>query len=173
MNYNAKKLPEDHAAAYFQCELSMVRLRSTPAEDLALALKRDPNRRDSCLSAVYVVGNEANDLLKIGYADNLKNRFSGLNTGSPVELKILHFVYFVDWIIAKNVESEVHRRLAAFRRRGEWFEVSLEVACEAIAETAVARKFRWWSAAERLKFAEFTHTVDLGMQRKAQLYGQA
>lgn len=173
MIYNLKKSPEDIAAAHFQCELSLDRLRMTPDHEIELAKTKDPRHHASCLSAVYVVGNAANTLHKIGYADNLKIRFNGLNTGSPVELYLRHFVYFVDFSIAKQVESGAHKRLSEYRRRGEWFEVTKEQAGEAIAAVALERKFRWWTAAERLEFVRFRRKVHHGMIEKANFYGQA
>lgn len=107
------------------------------------------------MSSLYVVANDANSLLKIGYADNLKNRIAGMNTGSPVGLRLVHFLYFVDGMIASDVEREVHKTLASYRRKGEWFEVNRDQAGDAIALAVNARRIKWWSEAERRKVGAF------------------
>lgn len=153
----------DWALGHFPCQLSQARLRRTPQEDIELALSRAPRGMLRILSAVYVIANAANDLVKIGYADNLGQRMSGLNCGSPVDLELVHFVYFVDEYIAKCVEGDAHRALAEHRRKGEWFNVTLDQAGEAIAQSANARRLRWWSEAERRKLRKF-------MERRRERY---
>lgn len=163
--------PFDRAVANFKCDLSKERLLRTPEEDLQLVKAKTSRNSSVYLSAVYVVGNTANSLLKIGYADHLKTRISGMNTGSPVELRLLHFVYFVDGILAKNIEGDTHRKLSAYRRRGEWFEVTLEQAAQGIAESVAARGYRWWSEAERIGLADFIKRSYERRQERVRLFG--
>lgn len=163
--------PVEWAIAHYRCELSQERLRSTPAKDVELALSRDPRGSVQMMSAVYVIGNAANNLMKIGYADNLKSRISGLSCGSPVELRLAHFVYFVDGFVCKTVETEAHKLLADRRRKGEWFEVTAEEAGEAIASSANARKFRWFSEEERRHLADFIRKSCAKYEERRRFFG--
>lgn len=165
-----KTSPYDRAIANFKCELSHQRLLSTPDEELALALGKLP-RGIANLSAVYVVGNDANSLLKIGYADNLRSRLSGLRCNSPVETKLLHFLYFVDGMVAKHVESAAHKTLAARRRHGEWFEASLEEVAWAIASVVSTNKLRWWTEEERHRLGRFIEQAYARHEERARLFG--
>ncbi len=65
---------------------------------------------------VYFV--RVGDLLKIGKADNVRKRLSGLQTGSPLKLELLA-------VAPGGLPEEVyfHESFAAHRRRGEWFEL--------------------------------------------------
>lgn len=54
--------------------------------------------------------------IKFGRATNVKSRFSGIQTGSPVKLVLLGSV-FVPW----EVEPEIHGYLKEHRSHGEWF----------------------------------------------------
>lgn len=132
--------------------MDRTRLLSTSKDEMGIVFSALPSSRmwiDPQLAAVYVVGNSANPLLKIGHADNLKHRFAGLNVGSPVDLQLLHFVFFVGRLVAKSVERQVHDALAAHRSRGEWFNVDLATASSAIAKVTTDRRLAWWTEAER------------------------
>lgn len=162
--------PYDKAVADFECALSPARLLETPADELVQALTL-ARRRTSELSTVYVIGNDANSLLKVGYADNLRTRFGGLNTGSPVTLRLVHFLHVVDGAIAIRVESETHKLLAEHRRKGEWFEVSLPDAAKALASVMITNKLRWWTEEERLRLAEAAKESAARYEERARFYG--
>jgi hypothetical protein len=164
-------LPHDWALVNFKCALCPERLRRTPTEDVELALRRGPRGTLQTVSAVYVVGNAANSLLKIGYADNLKHRMSGLNTGSPVDLQLLHFLYFVDCMVAGMVETAVHKELAEYRRRGEWFEVTMEQAGEAIANAVTSRRLKWFTEAERHEVSKFATECRAKHEERQRIFG--
>lgn len=146
--YHGNWSPHDQAVAHFKCALSRDRLLRTPDDEMKLLLSRALTKGSTGLASVYVISNDANGLLKIGYADYLKSRFSGLNCGSPVNLQLRHFVHVVDTVIAKRIEGEVHKILAEHRRKGEWFDVSLEVAAAALSQAMLANKVRWWTEQE-------------------------
>lgn len=154
MKLSSAQTAADIATHSLGVRMDPARLLKTPTHELTLALARNPDARsnrfiDPKLSAVYVVGNCVNSLHKIGYADNLKHRFSGLNTGSPVDLTLEHFVYFVGSLVAKTVEGRVHQLLASDRMRGEWFDVDVPTAANAIAQVAGEMKLKWWNEMER------------------------
>jgi hypothetical protein len=147
--------------------MDSTRLLATPVVEISLALGSAPRAQtwiDPQLSAVYIIGNDANDLLKIGYADNLKHRFSGMDCGSPVALRLLHFIYFVGRLVSKSVEGQVHDLLSDHRRKGEWFEVTLSEAAAAIAAVANERHLAWWTEGERRRLG--TIAIDHDNARK-------
>lgn len=74
-----------------------------------------------------------NGLVKIGRAANPRDRFSTIQCGSPLPLKLEFSVDVNDDVSAERV---LHRRLRPLRHHGEWFEISvpeaqfyLEVVC--------------------------------------------
>lgn len=79
---------------------------------------------------VYVIGS-ADNPVKVGLADKPAVRLAQMQVGNPDELRIHHEIAF-DWQVAEDVEKSVHRALAKFHRRGEWFNVSAAQAREAI-----------------------------------------
>lgn len=142
----------DRVLSYHTGTRNKERLVSTPQAEFDLLHTATPSRAvwiDPQMGAVYVIGNEANSLVKIGHADNLKHRFSGLNVGSPVELELLHFVYFAGRIVAKSVEQHVHSALAKYRRRGEWFDVDLPTIGNAISQVVFHRNLKWFTEEQR------------------------
>lgn len=151
---DSRQLAADIATHSLGIRMDQARLLATSKDECVLALSKNPDHRagrfiDPKLSAVYVISNEANSLLKIGYADNLRHRYAGLNVGSPVGLELEHFVYFVGGLIAKAVEGRTHQKLAEHRRRGEWFDVTVETAAKAIADAAGEMNLKWWNEMER------------------------
>ncbi len=71
---------------------------------------------------IYVIqaGNEGH--LKIGYAVDPQKRIRQLQTANSERLRILKIVPG-----ARQLEKQVHRDLASFRRTGEWFDAAPEV----------------------------------------------
>ena len=68
---------------------------------------------------VYFVEAEGTDMVKIGYARNLRARLSGLSVGSPHRLILLGTLPG-----GADLEAELHERLAEHRVNGEWFRRS-------------------------------------------------
>ncbi len=67
---------------------------------------------------VYFIGRaDGEGLVKIGYSADPQRRLGDLQTGSPVELAIIDTVPG-----SEDFEQELHARLSANRRHGEWFE---------------------------------------------------
>lgn len=163
--------PQDVAVAHFKCGMDNERLLSTPANELALAMGSVPRGQYYSLSTVYVIGNAANNLVKIGYADNLRARFSGLNCGSPVCLQLLHFVHVVDGMVAKLVEGKAHLLLAEHRRKGEWFEVDVSQAAAAIGAALATNKIRWWTEYERRRLPSFAAKATARHEQHQRIFG--
>lgn len=70
---------------------------------------------------LYVIRMGKTTWHKIGYADNLKARLSGLQTGNPTKLTV---------VIArkihspKTIESQLHQKYYRKRGPGEWFKLT-------------------------------------------------
>lgn len=56
------------------------------------------------------------ECVKFGRATNVKSRFSGIQTGSPVRLVLLGSVF-----VPGEVEAYIHDYLKEHRSHGEWF----------------------------------------------------
>lgn len=149
------------------------RIYSTPQEEIDLALAHRPRTQDSTnwidprLSCVYVIANEANDLCKLGHANDLRSRFSSMQTGSPVQLHIAHFIFVAGPPVAKWVEAFAHQLLKQHRIKGEWFRVDVETAAQAIAMPIIQRNLRWWSEEDRRKLGKEAAKVHCRDLRRA------
>lgn len=62
--------------------------------------------------------------IKIGYSNDPAERVRRLQTGSPVQLKLLGVVKCRSETHAKSVERLAHNIFYKQRRRGEWFRLS-------------------------------------------------
>lgn len=85
-------------------------------------------------SSTYVIGVEGSVLVKIGHARNPQRRLAGLQTGQPALLTLL-------WSQVGDYEKALHRKFAAYRVRGEWFDLTslgspVEIVKAAVAEIA-------------------------------------
>lgn len=131
------------------------RLFTTPQSEIELLLGHWPRKDygvswiDPRFSSVYVLANEANDLCKIGFANNLRSRLSSISGSSPVAVHVAHFVYVVGPPLSKWVEAQAHEGLKDCRVKGEWFRVSVEEAAQAIAMPIIHRGLLWWSEQDR------------------------
>lgn len=77
----------------------------------------EPATHKPPLTYVYVVGADDYRPVKIGKADDVKERLRGLQTGSPHKLDVRLAVR-----CEAVREKELHRYFAPFRRNGEWFD---------------------------------------------------
>ena len=68
---------------------------------------------------VYLI--KCNEWYKIGKAKNVNSRLSGLQTGSPYLLELLHAIHCKDY---SRAESYLHNVFADRRGLGEWFELT-------------------------------------------------
>lgn len=93
---------------------------------------------------------------KVGITSNLKSRLSTLSTGSPKPLEIYEYWDFAGQpISARAIERLFHKRNAAERLHGEWFDHPPDIARTLIelytraeiARSRPCRKESAWSAA--------------------------
>jgi hypothetical protein len=68
---------------------------------------------------VYVIKSSNSKLVKIGYAVKPEQRARELQTGSPGKLTVA-------WSLPghEQLERELHRRFADYRKNGEWFDLT-------------------------------------------------
>lgn len=73
--------------------------------------------RHTATRYVYVVGNSANRLVKIGRSVNVEERVKELQSMSPVAVSLLWHTE------AKHLaETDLHQYCSQYRVRGEWFD---------------------------------------------------
>lgn len=85
----------------------------------------------------YLIAADGTHLVKIGIAKDPMRRLKELQTGQPMELQLL-------WSVAGNYENDLHVHFAAYRVRGEWFDLTplgdpTDVVKEAVGEIEVSR----------------------------------
>ncbi|MFD0074295.1 GIY-YIG nuclease family protein [Streptomyces sp. NPDC127166] len=80
----------------------------------------------------YLIGASASRLVKIGIASDPAKRLAALQTGSPMLLSVL-------WSHPGDFERALHDRFAAYRRHGEWFDLSVLGDPLELVTTAVAQ----------------------------------
>jgi predicted GIY-YIG superfamily endonuclease len=80
---------------------------------------------------IYLIGSD-NSAIKIGYASNIKKRLASLQTGSPHELIVLWEFTGLTETEARKIERAAHEALKAKRLKGEWFDVTLDEAIDAV-----------------------------------------
>lgn len=68
-------------------------------------------------AVVYVIGERAAGVVKIGTTSNLRVRLKQLQTSSPQELRVL-WSFGGDW----RLEAHLHQRFADRQLKGEWFD---------------------------------------------------
>lgn len=71
---------------------------------------------------VYFIEAIGQNLIKIGRANNPRERHKRLSTGNPYKLKILNVIKYDE--TEENLERKMHKLFEEFRSNGEWFELS-------------------------------------------------
>lgn len=90
--------------------------------ELEKVLPEQVSSRVECRRSTYVYLIKAdNGLIKIGIASDVNGRFINIDSMSPVPLSLLFSFYNED---ALRVERKLHKRFAAKRVKGEWFNLS-------------------------------------------------
>lgn len=74
--------------------------------------------RSKALATVYFIQSVAGGLVKIGVSNHAESRLAALQTGCPVELRIVKRIDKVP----RTREAEIHKHFAAYRAHGEWFD---------------------------------------------------
>lgn len=84
-------------------------------------------------SAIYVIGADTGPV-KIGYASDIFQRLADIQISHWQTLKVHYAAWTSGRLTAGDVEKEAHAILdkAKLRVRGEWFDVSHQLACDTI-----------------------------------------
>lgn len=75
------------------------------------------------MAVIYVI-QATNGMLKIGMSSNPRARLQGLQTGSPLELRVVHR-RTVATPRARTAEKRIHHKFRDARVHGEWFKAEL------------------------------------------------
>ena len=79
------------------------------------------------MSYVYFILDTISNAIKIGKANDIHERLSGLQTGNPNELLVLHYDKCDSAETAFNLERKYHNKFNHLRVRGEWFKYDREI----------------------------------------------
>jgi len=74
------------------------------------------------MSYVYFILDNTSGAIKIGKANDIEERISGLQTGNPNELIVLHYIKCESVENAFNLEKYCHDKFHHLHVRGEWFK---------------------------------------------------
>lgn len=78
--------------------------------------------------AVYVAGADGWGFIKVGVTRNGNGRLQNLQTGCPVEIRILSMREGLSADHAADIETAIHLLLADYHSKGEWFSTTAEQA---------------------------------------------
>lgn len=101
------------------------------------------------MSYVYVAEDSAGQCCKIGMSDDPASRLGALRVANP-RLNIVEVYGSFERTVALAIEQTAHSVLSSFAISGEWFQVSPDVAREAI---EIAERFHDDASYLRLKTA--------------------
>lgn len=76
--------------------------------------------RTSCIYFIEIVLPEGESFVKIGKADDVKNRIGALQVGCPFRMEVAYY-FAVDKEVVTSVEGILHTIFKPFQYRGEWF----------------------------------------------------
>lgn len=99
----------------------------TPSDSDPLPPDRRWVRDGVCL---YVVGATHTGPLKIGITTSPDSRLASLQTGNHEKLSLFTYIVIPDK--SRWIEKTIHESLGLWRLHGEWFNISLPCAIEAI-----------------------------------------
>lgn len=86
-------------------------------------------------TAVYVITNTGQGVVKVGISDDPTRRLDTLQTGCPNELSLFYVAFHSE---AQRIETLVHHALRSKRVHGEWFQVSADAAKSEIGRAAAS-----------------------------------
>ena len=89
--------------------------------DASIDLGPAKKRRRASESHIYAIGDAEARFIKFGLAANPKARLAGIQTGSPLDLRLLATLCVGSRRNAFNFEYALHRAAGRFHIRGEWF----------------------------------------------------
>lgn len=137
VNYTKRAVRTDGVGFYLRLvQGDGVVFRERPATESAEnPYHPDPKAKERrrAKRSVYFVQPIHGGLVKIGVAADVAGRLNSMQTGSPVQLRVIGVIPDV----GQDRETELHQRFAESRSHGEWFEPTPELLAY-IDENAVA-----------------------------------
>lgn len=82
---------------------------------------RKPSRKAPAEHHVYAIGDSDARYIKFGFARSPQKRLLSLQTGSPLQLRVLVAIQVINLFDAIEVERGIHVAAGRFHIRGEWF----------------------------------------------------
>ena len=79
------------------------------------------------MSYVYFILDEKSKAIKIGKANNIDERLSGLQTGNPNSLKLIHSITCKNEDHSFVKEKQLHKKFEHLQMTGEWFKYTDEL----------------------------------------------
>ena len=79
-----------------------------------------PNRLIAETPVVYVLNTKGFEFVKIGFAKNLKQRMSNIQSGCPYEINLFTCAHAPNY---REVEKYLHNYFSGFNSYGEWFSL--------------------------------------------------
>lgn len=70
---------------------------------------------------LYVIQEERDGFVKIGYSQNVEDRLKQLQSANPAKLSILYTKKYTDPVHARAAEEGLHFQFRHTRLKGEWF----------------------------------------------------
>lgn len=107
-------------------------------------------------AAVYVIGPKQKRPIKIGVASDIHARFANIQTCNWEQLWMYYCLWTAGNVVATRLEQLTHKILEKNHVRGEWFDITPDLARETI-----------HLAADKLQIKTFTHQDMLKRLAKA------
>lgn len=89
-------------------------------------------RLDGQRTALYLI--RVGEMYKIGISKYPESRLKQIQTGSHLTAEILELLWLPSGALARRAEAGIHKNLAEFRVRGEWFDLKEQPSLEALVE---------------------------------------
>ena len=108
--------------------------------DFRAEFKAKPGSSIPECAGIYFVQTSASaeGPIKIGQAQNIRDRVRNIQTSHPWPLKLLAYIEIADEVARDETEAEMHARFFATRMHGEWFSPDAEL-LTFIAEKATSK----------------------------------
>lgn len=106
----------DFINAFFQMRTAL--MNRIKAEVIRTVLPESNGKRNY----VYIIGNNDNDYIKIGVAQDVEQRLKQLQTGTWSEL----YVIYRSMVCSNsfNIETSIHNKIKDYQVKGEWYNIS-------------------------------------------------
>jgi len=77
----------------------------------------------------YVYFVERAGYVKVGYTQDIHSRMGAFQANSPFDFQLIGAIRSDEY---KTLEKSIHKRLAAYHKKGEWYDIDTQTAKEII-----------------------------------------